>query len=626
MVEGGPIDVLTGDYLAELTLMILLKDRLKDPNLGYARTFLRQLEEIAAACLERGIKIVVNAGGLNPAGCAAAARALYQRLGLRAAVAHIEGDDLLPKLDALQAGGEPLTHLDKGISLSSLQAPVLSANAYLGGFGIAKALEHGADLVICPRVTDAALVVGPAAWRFNWARDDWDRLAAAVVAGHIIECGAQCTGGNYSFFGEVPRLFAPGFPIAEMHEDGSFVITKHPGTDGLVSVGTVTAQLLYEIAGPAYPNPDATARFDTIELVQEDADRVLVRGVKGEPPPPTTKLCINHFGGYKNSMTFVLAGLDIEAKARLAEDTLWRLVGGKEQFAETHVSLRRGDRPDPNSNEEAFAYLTVSVKDSDATKVGRNFANRVVEMALASYPGFTMTSPPSSESQIGVFWPAMVPSSAVEHRVVLGEERIEIPPVELPGSVTPVRVVPAQRLVPVGGARREAALGAICGARSGDKGGNANVGVWVRTPEAYAWLVEFLSVEKLRELISEARELAVDRYEFPNLLAVNFVIKGLLGDGVAASLRSDPQAKSPASACARRSSFLSRPVTLGPRAPARSGLWQERAGRPRSQIYFPRTWQSCPRVGKRNGSPIPRRCGSTRVLEKLLRPFRRRRA
>jgi len=542
MVEGGPIDVLTGDYLAELTLMILLKDRLKDPQLGYARTFLRQLEEIAATCLARGIKIVVNAGGLNPAGCAAAARAVYARLGLRAVVAHVEGDDLLPQLADLQARGEPFIHLDKGIPLSTLQAPVLSANAYLGGFGIAAALARGADLVICPRVTDAALVVGPAAWRFGWARDDWDRLAAAVVAGHIIECGAQCTGGNYAFFHEAERLFAPGFPIAELRADGSVVITKHPGTDGLVSVGTVTAQLLYEIGGPDYLNPDVTARFDTIELVQEEPDRVLVRGVKGVPPPPTTKVCINHFGGYKNSMTFVLAGLDIEAKARLAEETLWRLVGGKAQFAETHVSLRRGDRPDPRSNEEAFAFLTVAVKDGDPQKVGRAFANRVVEMALASYPGFTMTSPPMAESQIGVFWPALVASAVVPHRAVIGEEAVDIPPVEVPVVSTPRHAPAPARAVPTG-PTRDAPLGAICGARSGDKGGNANVGVWVRSDAAYEWLAAFLGVARLRELIAEARTLEVERYELPNLRALNFVIKGLLGDGVAASLRSDPQAK-----------------------------------------------------------------------------------
>ena len=544
MVEGGPIDVLTGDYLAELTLMILLKDRLRDPELGYARTFLRQLEDVAVTCKERGIRIVVNAGGLNPAGLARAARALYQRLGVRAVVSHIEGDDLMPKLAALQARGEPFTHLDKGVPLGSLEVPVLSANAYLGGWGIAAALERGADLVICPRVTDAALTLGPAAWKFGWARDDWDRLAAGVVAGHIIECGAQCTCGNYSFFHEVPKLEYPGFPIAEMHADGSFVVSKHPGTGGLVSVGTVTAQLLYEIAGAEYPNPDVTARFDSIRLEQDGPDRVLVTGIRGEPPPPTTKVCINHFGGYKNSMTFVLTGLDLEAKAALAEGTFWSLVGGREQFAESHVTLRRADRPNPDTNEDAFAYLAISVKDPDAQKVGRAWSNKVVEMALASYPGFFMTHVPTGEQQVGVYWPALVPSADVDQRVVIGESAIPVPPVVPPARPATV-AAPAAPAGPVpAGATRDVPLGTVCGARSGDKGGNANVGLWVRTPEAYRWLASFLTCEQLRVLLPEARTLDLERHELPNLLAVNFVLRGLLGDGVAASLRSDPQAKS----------------------------------------------------------------------------------
>lgn len=544
MVEGGPIDILTGDYLAELTLMILLKDRMRDPSLGYARTFLRQLEEVAASCAERGIKIVVNAGGLNPAGCAEAARALYTKLGIRAAVAHIEGDDLLPRLERLQAEGESFNHLDKDIPLSSLEQPVLSANAYLGGWGIAAALERGADLVICPRVTDAALTLGPAAWRFGWARDDWDRLAAGVVAGHVIECGAQCTGGNYAFFREVKDLHHPGFPIAEMHADGSFVITKHEGTGGLVDVGTVTAQLLYEIAGPAYLNPDVTARFDTIHLEPDGADRVRVSGVRGEPPPPTAKVCINHLGGFRNSMTFVLAGLDIEEKARLAEQTLWEALGGKQRFAETHVSLRRGDQPDPSNNEQAFAFLTVAVKDPDREKVGRAFTSKAVEMALASYPGFTTTSPPAKETQFGVYWPALVAAEAIEQCVVIGDETLAIAPTAIPPRFdAPTVTAQSTREMP-SGPTRESPLGVICGARSGDKGGNANVGIWTRSADAYDWLDAFLSVERLRELLPETRELAVDRFAFPNLRAINFVIKGLLGDGVAASLRSDPQAKS----------------------------------------------------------------------------------
>src|SRR5438132_1846532 len=328
MREGGPIDVLTGEYLAELTMLILWKSRLKDPEAGYATTYLRQMEEVAGLAIDRGVKIVVNAGGLNPAGLATRLRELLTRLGLEASVAHIEGDDLLPRLGELQAAGNELRHLDTGRSLAEAGVEPVSANVYLGAWGIVEALNAGADIVVCPRVTDASLVVGPAAWRFGWARDDWDRLAGAVVAGHVIECGAQATGGNYSFFSEVPGLEHPGFPIAEVGEDGGSVITKHPGTGGLVSAGTVTAQLLYEIAGPQYLTPDVVARFDTIRLDEEAPDRVRISGVRGEPPPRDLKVAVNRFGGFRNQLTLVLTGLDVEEKAALVRRTLAPALAG----------------------------------------------------------------------------------------------------------------------------------------------------------------------------------------------------------------------------------------------------------------------------------------------------------
>jgi hypothetical protein len=544
MVEGGPIDVLTGDYLAELTLMILFRDRLKTPTAGYARTFLRQMEQVLGTCVQRGIRIVVNAGGLNPEGLAGELEQLATKLGIRARIAYVAGDDLMPRLAELQAKGVELRHLDKGIPLAALDKQVVTANAYLGAWGIVEALNRGADVVICPRVTDAALTLGPAAWKFGWARDDWDRLAAGIVAGHILECGPQCTGGNYSFFREVPDIARIGFPLAEMHADGSFVVTKHPGTGGLVSVGTITAQLLYEIQGVRYLNPDVTTRFDSIRLEQAGPDRVRVSGVRGEPPPATTKVCINYLGGYRNSMTFVLAGLDIGAKAETAEQTLWTLLGGKERFAETHVQLVRSDRPDPRTNDEAFAYLRVLVKDADAERVGRAFSNKAVEMALANYPGFFITSPPGDASPYGVYWPALVPSELVEHCVVFEGETVVVPPVIPPASsgeasVTPAPVVPAP-----GGPTERLPLGTICGARSGDKGGNANVGVWARNAEAYAWIEQTLTVEAFKRLVPEAAALEVERHPLPNLWSLNFVVHGLLGDGVAASTRSDAQAKS----------------------------------------------------------------------------------
>ena len=533
MVEGGPIDVLTGDYLAELTMLILWRSRAKHPDGGYANTFLRQLEDVLGTCVDRGIRVITNAGGLNPAGCAAAVRDLAGRLGFTVSVAHVEGDDLLDRLPALQAEGHDLAHLDTGEVLAARGIQPVTANAYLGGWGIAAALDAGADVVVCPRVTDAALVVGPSAWWHGWAIDDWDRLAGAVVAGHVLECGAQATGGNYAFFREVPDLTHPGFPLAEVAADGSSVITKHPGTGGAVTVGTVTAQLLYEIAGPAYVNPDVVSRFDSIELEQEGPDRVAISGVRGEPPPPTAKVCINHLGGFRNSATFVLTGLDLDAKAELVERSLFNALGGREAFDEVDVTRTRIDDG---------ALLRVTVKDADQARVGRAFSGAAIELALASYPGFHVTSPPTDASPYGVYWPALVPAHEVEHRVVLPDGSVVgIGPVVAAPFTVDLDAAPAPE--PPGGETVEVPRGFVFGARSGDKGGNANLGVWARTDDAFAWLAHHLTPDRLRELLPEVGDLDVRRYELANLRALNFVVVGLLGEGVASSTLSDPQAK-----------------------------------------------------------------------------------
>jgi Acyclic terpene utilisation family protein AtuA len=540
MVEGGPIDVLTGDYLAELTLFLLWRARQKDPAGGYATTFLKQMEEVLGAALARGIKVVSNAGGLNPAGLAEALRQLCGRLGLSARVAHVEGDDVLDRLEGWRAQGQALAHMDTGRPLSDAGLRAVTANAYLGGWGIAAALHAGADVVVCGRVADAALVTGPAAWRFGWARDDWDRLAGAAVAGHVLECGAQATGGNYAFFEEVPGLERPGFPLAEVHEDGSFVVTKHPGTGGLVSVGTVTAQLVYEIEGPRYATPDVVARFDTIRLEQEGPDRVRVHGVRGEPAPAHAKVAINLLGGYRNGMTLVLSGLDIDAKAALVERTLRARLAG---VSELEVALLRAGPQEGDGSAEANALLRVTVKDPDARRAGRAFSAAVVEMALASYPGFQALAPPGDESPYAVFWPALVPAGLVTQTVVLDGGRIAVtaPAVPAPGR-TEDPLAPAAA-PPAGGPRRRIPLGRLFGARSGDKGGNANVGVWARTDAAYAWLQSELTTERFRQLVPETAGLEVRRYALPNLRALNFVVAGLLGDGALSSTRLDPQAK-----------------------------------------------------------------------------------
>ena len=547
MVEGGPIDVLTGDYLAELTMLILWKARQKDPALGYARSVLGQLEQVLGACMDRGIKIVNNAGGLNPAGLAEQIGALAERLGLHPKIAYVTGDDLLPRLDELAAAGHELTHLDSGQPLSTAASKPVTANAYLGGWGITAALAAGADIVVCPRVTDASLVTGPAAWWHGWQRDDFDALAGGVLAGHVIECGPQATGGNYSFIDEIADRRYPGFPIAEVAADGSSVITKHPGTGGLVSVGTVTAQLLYELAEPAYANPDVIAHFDTAVLTPDGKDRVRISGTRGSPPPSTAKVAMNLLGGYRNTMTLVLTGLDIDEKARWARQELFEVLGGEEQFEETDVRLLRFDKPDAPTNPEATAHLRITVKDADPRKVGRRFANATMELALGGYAGFHTTTPPTSETAFGVYWPALVPADVVEHAVVLPDGTTQvIPPAPAEHAASETR--PAGRPQPaadadLAGPTSRVPLGLVCGARSGDKGGNANVGFWTRDPSAFPWLRAYLTVDRLRELLPEAAELEIRRFELPNLSALNFVIVGLLGAGVAASTRPDPQAK-----------------------------------------------------------------------------------
>ena len=556
---AGPIDVLTGDYLAELTMLILWKARRKDPGRGYAVTFLRQMEEVLGTCLERGVKVVANAGGLNPAGLAGQLTELAARLGLPARIAYITGDDLAPAIGDLQAAGHELTNLDTGLPLAKADLPVVTANAYLGGWGIAAALEAGADIVICPRVTDASLVTGPAAWWHGWRRDDWDALAGAVVAGHIIECGPQATGGNYSFLTEITDRRYPGFPIAEVAADGSCVITKHDGTGGLVSVGTVTAQLLYEIGEPAYLNPDVVAHFDTTRVGQAGPDRVAVTGTRGSPPPKTLKVALNMLGGYRNTMTMVITGLDIEAKAEQATTLLFGLLGGPEAFEEADVRLLRFDHPDAPVNEQATAHLRITVKDQDERKVGRAFSDATFELALGGYAGFHTTTPPTAASAFGLYWPALVPAAVVTQLLHLPDGSVR----EIPHTSAVAGVVPSSPSFPpspspspssasseLSGASSELTaplagipLGRLCGARSGDKGGNANVGLWATSPAGYAWLRQHLTTDRFKELLTEAADLHVDRYELPNLLALNFVVHGLLAPGVSGTARPDAQAK-----------------------------------------------------------------------------------
>ena len=521
LVEGGPIDVLTGDYLAELTMTILYSQKIKrGEDKGYA-------------------------GGLNPKSMANEIEKILQEQSLNMKVAYIDGDDLMPRMEELKKEGQKFTNIEKNVSIEKSGYMPLTSNAYLGAWGIKEALDLGADIVVCPRVTDAAVVIGPAAWKFNWERDNFDALAGALAAGHIIECGCQATGGNYSFFKEVPSFDNVGYPIAEIFEDGSFNITKHAATGGLVSKGTVTAQLLYEISSPAYVNPDVVSHFDTLKIEELEKDKVHVSGCRGSSPPKDHKVCINLAGGFRNGMEIILTGLDIEEKAKVFTEVLFNSVGGQEQFDEVFIELQRTDKENPTTNEQAMASLVISVKSSNQELVGRLFSAKIIELALANIPGFFAESGPKSSGPVIIYWPALIDSKYITEKVHIDGKEIEV----MPTSQLDYEEIYYQR-EPISiddieiSDQKEIYFGDLFGTRSGDKGGCANLGVWAKNNLSYSFLYNFLTIEKLKELLPDLSEYKIERFELPNINSLNFYIHDILEDGVSSNNRKDGQAKS----------------------------------------------------------------------------------
>ena len=546
LVDGGPIDVLTGDYLAELTMAILFGQKMqRGEDKGYVGTFLKQINQIAKSCKEKNIKIVSNAGGLNPKSMAIEIEKILKEQSIDMKVAYIDGDDLMPTISNLKKSGEEFKNIDKGKKLDESGYSPLTANAYLGAWGIKEALDKGADIVVCPRVTDAAVVIGPAAWKFNWKRDNYDALAGALAAGHIIECGCQATGGNYAFFKEVESFDNVGYPIAEIYDDGSFYVTKHPDTGGLVSTGTVTAQLLYEINSPAYVNPDVIAHFDTLKIEEVEKDKVYVSGCRGSSPPDKHKVCINLAGGFRNGMEIILTGLDIEDKAKVFTDALFNSVGGRKQFDDVSIQLHRTDKENPNSNEEAMASLLVSVKSKDQNLVGRLFSAKIIELALANIPGFFAQGGVKSSGPVIIYWPALVDSKHIKEKVHIDGEEIEVIPTsqlkleEIYYQKEPIKIKKIKKED-----EKEIYFGEIYGTRSGDKGGCANLGVWAKNANSFAFLYDFLTVKKLKELLPDLNQYKIERFELANINSLNFYIHDILQDGVSSNDKKDGQAKS----------------------------------------------------------------------------------
>ena len=502
-VRGGPIDYLTMDYLAEITMVILQKMAAKDPTKGWATDVVPALAPVLPEVLARGIRVVTNAGGVNPQGCADALARAAAKLGLSPRIAVVSNSEL----DVARLAPP---HADTGAPFSEISGRVEASYVYMGALAIVEALAAGAQIVVCGRVVDAALALGPLVFEHGWRWGDWDLLAAGVVAGHVIECGAQATGGNQTDWRSVPALERVGYPIAEVTADGAVTVTKHPGTGGAVTRQSVVEQLLYEIGDPrAYATPDVTADFTSIQLREESPDRVTLTGMRGAPPPQHLKAGISYAAGWKCAGTYLLGPPGARAKAEELARIFWARDGTA--YEETLTEALGRDE----------VFLRLAVRDASRDKV-EAFSRRFASYALSGPPGVTIPGggrPPVQE--VYGFWPALVAD---------GDPDLEAATRPLP---SPART----------GRKWHGSLGELAFARSGDKGDKANIGVAARGEDEYRILESVLTPELVRQVFREECRGEVLRYALPNLLAFNLILSRALGGGGVVSLRSDPQGK-----------------------------------------------------------------------------------
>src|SRR5262245_23642070 len=545
-VELGPVDYVTLDFLAEITMSIMQKQRARDPKSGYARDFITQVEEALPTLVERGTKVITNAGGVNPLACRGTLMESIQQHGHQIEVAAVVGDDLLDRLGELNATGVTLDHMEDGTPFQSVRDRVSSANAYFGAWPVVHALKSGAQIVVTGRCTDTGITLAPMIHAFGWSSSDWDRLAAGIVAGHIIECGAQSTGGNFTDWRRVRHLEHIGYPVIEVFPDGSFIVTKHLGTGGAVTVRTVTEQLVYEMGDPrAYITPDVVADFATVRLEQVGRDRVRAWGVRGRPAPSSLKVSASYFDGWKASGSLIISAPEAVAKGRAFADLFWKRLGL--EFAETHTELVGHSAcwgPLAPDRDPAEVLLRLSVRDQDKAKIER-FSKLVPAVILSGPPGVAVTGGRPQAQDVVAYWPALVPRDRVKARVVTrdGEQTFEWPTPLLP----PTTPAPLPRLTTpsVRGSAKlvSATLSQLAHARSGDKGDTCNIGVVARAPEIYPWLRRTLTAALVKKRFKGICRGEVERHEVPNLLALNFLLHESLGGGGTVSLRLDAQGK-----------------------------------------------------------------------------------
>ncbi len=554
-LSQGPVDYLTQDFLAEITMSILQKQRSRNPKLGYAVDFLEQARQGLALVARDGVRVITNAGGINPSGCAREVARIAREQKLDLAIGIVEGDDLINRLDDLLAQGVDLANMETGESLHSIRDQVVSANAYLGAAPVVAALEEGCRVVITGRVTDTGIAAAPPIFEYGWQWDDWNSLAAAVVAGHILECGAQSTGGNFTDWQEIPSFLNMGYPIAEFQSDGRFTVTKHPASGGLVNRRTVGAQLIYEMGDPRhYITPDVVADFTSIRLAESGPNRVAVSGVEGRPRTDSLKVSIAYRNGYKAHGTMIVSRPEAVDKCRTMAEVFWRRLGI--EFEETSTELVGYDschRHLSPSADPAEILLRLGVRDPDADKVAE-FAKLFTSLILNTVPGVAIVGARPRVQDVIAYWPCLIPASQVEPRVtVLDSSRsLAVPWLPPPAEQTRTSSPPdgSAGRHPTVSARetRKAPLSSLCFGRSGDKGDTCNIGIVARSREAYSWIEKELSASRVKEYFGDLCRGEVERFEVPNLLALNFLLHESLGGGGTLSLRIDPQGKTLADA------------------------------------------------------------------------------
>jgi hypothetical protein len=545
-VERGPVDYVTLDFLAEITMSIMQKQRARDPRSGFARDFVAQVRETLPLLAARGVRVISNAGGVNPLGCRGALLEMAQLESRPLEIAAVIGDDLMERLGELNASGVTLDDMDSGAAFTAIRDRVSSANAYYGAWPVVEALKSGAQIVVTGRCTDTGITLAPMIHAFGWGPNDWDRLASGIVAGHIVECGAQSTGGNFTDWRRIRRFADIGYPVLEVFPDGSFIVTKHAGTGGAVTVRTVKEQLVYEMGDPrGYITPDVVADFATIRLEQVGRDRVRAWGVKGRPAPASLKVSASYFDGWKASGTLIISGPEAAAKARAFADLFWSRVDTR--FLATHtemVGLSACWGPLSPATEAPEILLRLSVRDADKGKI-EAFSKMIPAVILSGPPGVAVTGGRPQAQEVVAYWPALVPRDQVKARLVTrdGERTLDWPTPVLPAGRP--AVLPRERWPAAKGAKKivRVPLSELAHGRSGDKGDTANIGVIARAPEIYPYLRRTLTEKLVKRRFKGICLGRVERHEVPNLWALNFLLHESLGGGGTVSLRLDAQGK-----------------------------------------------------------------------------------